>query len=397
MANRTKLAEDYLSALADELEISASRYDEAERSYRSLGEWLNRQQSLLRANEPVVYVQGSFRLGTAIKPLNDKEEYDVDVVCELKGLTKSDLTQADLKWHVRAEIENYRRSKNMAKPLREGKRCWTLEYADGAQFHIDILPALPDGAHQRLLLEKRGFDARYADTAIAITDKEHPRYKTLTLEWPRSNPKGYANWFRSRMATYRMLTETFRKSVEDIPEYKVRTPLQSAVMILKRHRDMMFEGEKETRPASIILTTLAAHSYRGEETVAEALFAILSRMDGFIQYDSYGNALIPNPTDPSENFADRWIGDPGRAQAFKTWLNQARADFDGAALIGNLTAIEEALQHRIGHGVAKRASERLRPPRTLLRPPSVAPAATAQATPTFGNQARVPSRPAGFA
>ena len=33
----------------------------------------------------------------------------------------------------------------------EGRRCWTQDYADGAQFHMDTLPALSDAADQRML------------------------------------------------------------------------------------------------------------------------------------------------------------------------------------------------------------------------------------------------------
>ena len=58
----TAEAEDYLEALADELEIPESRYAEAERSYKSLGGWLNRENSSIRAFGPEVYSQGSFAL-----------------------------------------------------------------------------------------------------------------------------------------------------------------------------------------------------------------------------------------------------------------------------------------------------------------------------------------------
>ena len=41
----TKQAEAYLEALAKALEIPPARYDQAERSYKSLGEWLHRDES----------------------------------------------------------------------------------------------------------------------------------------------------------------------------------------------------------------------------------------------------------------------------------------------------------------------------------------------------------------
>ena len=137
---------------------------------------------------------------------------------------------------------------------------------------MDTLPALPDATHQRLLLEQRGFSAEWTDTAIAITDRDDPNFRQVTEDWPHSNPKGYANWFRSKMrevfeARHRALALEARVSVEDIPEHKVRTPLQSAIQILKRHRDVMFSERIDDKPLSIILTTLAAHSYQQEPTI----------------------------------------------------------------------------------------------------------------------------------
>ena len=242
----TKQAEAYLEALAKALEIPAARYQQAEKSYKSLGEWLHRDESSVKSYDPDVFVQGSFRLGTVIKPGSDGEEYDVDCACSLTKLTKSKLSQAKLKELLGGEIKAYRKSKGIQKEVHEGRRCWRLEYADGAQFHMDILPCVPNAKAQRLLLELRSLDSRFADTAIAITDNERPEYYEITEDWPRSNPRGYAEWFKSRMGDVfirqrqrllnEMRAEGITARVEDIPTYRVRTPLQSAIMILKRHR-----------------------------------------------------------------------------------------------------------------------------------------------------------------
>ena len=196
MANAiTNQAEDYLEALVDELEIPISRYEQADKSYKSLGDWLHRPESKVQHLAPDIYVQGSFRLGTVIKPISNDEQYDIDSVCVLEKLEKSDLSQADLKTLLGNEIKLYRKSRNITKVVQEGRRCWTLEYADGAQFHMDIVPSLLNGKSQRLLLESHEMDAQWADTAIAITDNEVPNYYYVTDDWPRSNPKGFAEWF----------------------------------------------------------------------------------------------------------------------------------------------------------------------------------------------------------
>ncbi|MER9863197.1 nucleotidyltransferase [Mesorhizobium sp. M0185] len=377
MANADMQVEQFLQALLDELAIPESRYEQAETRYKSLGDWFHRDESAVRGFDPAVYVQGSFRLGTAIRPINDAEEYDVDSVCELKKLSKNDLTQFDLKQLLGREIKAYHDAKGMTKPVREGRRCWILDYADGAQFHMDVVPALPNGAEQRLLLERANYDARWAETGIAITDREEPTYTVPTTKWPRSNPKGYAEWFKARMAAVlarrkEMLVESLRRrgvtaSVEQLPDYRVRTPLQAAVMLLKRHRDNMFARDPDLKPISVIITTLAGHAYGEEDTIAGALLSILERMDQYIHHVG-SKYVIPNPTDPFENFADKWEKEPGKAQAFSARMGTALTD--------------RAVRKISGSGGG------------LLRAASVAPAA---AVPSFGNAPRVPTTPKGFA
>jgi hypothetical protein len=184
----TAEAEDYLEALADELEIPESRYEQAERSYKSLGDWLNRDNSSIRAFGPGVYSQGSFALGTVIAPISDAERYDIDAICEFKKLSKRDITQKELKGRLGLEVELYRQAQNMNKPAEEHRRCWRLEYADEALFHMDVTPDVPNAAEARAILTRYGADSAWAATAIAITDMESPTYSIISDDWLRSNP-----------------------------------------------------------------------------------------------------------------------------------------------------------------------------------------------------------------
>lgn len=407
VSGNSYVVERFLESLVEEMAIPESRYEQAEASYQSLGEWFHREGSTVRHLNPMVYAQGSFQLGTAIRPVNDAEDYDVDSVCELRKLSKSQQSQYELKQLLGREVMAYHDAKGMTKPVREGRRCWILDYADGAQFHMDVLPAVPNSAEQRLLLEQANVDARWSDTAVAITDREAPTYRAPTQAWPRSNPKGYAKWFASRMDVElkrrkQLLVESLRNrgvsaSVEELPEYRVRTPLQSAVMLLKRHRDHMFADDPEVKPISVIITTLAAHAYGQEETIAGALSSILAKMDHYIRWDG-SKYMIPNPTDPLENFADRWQKDPLKAEAFSHWLRQVRDDFGRVARASTLKVMNEAVYARMGASLTDRAVRKLSPPSGggLLRAASAAPV-TAASAPTFGNSPRVPTTPKGFA
>ena len=342
--------EELLEDLAASLQVPPSRYEAAESSYKAVGNWLCREASCVRGADPNAYIQGSFRLGTAIRPISDSEDYDVDLVCEL-SLSKTQFTQERLKVLVGKELWAYAETHQMDEP-EGGRRCWTLNYEDEAQFHMDILPALPDAAHKQLLLERRGLSTEWTETAIAITDRDHPNFRRISEDWPHSNPKGYANWFRSKMREvfesrrYALALEA-SASVEDIPDYKVRTPLQSAIQILKRHRDMMFAENPDDKPISIILTTLAAHAYGQEPTISGALSGILNKFHTYIEYRD-GIVWIPNPTDPAENFADRWEKYPERKLAFYEWLSQARKDFSAIVQTSNRREAMAVLQPSFG-------------------------------------------------
>ena len=190
-------AANFFEGLAEELEVPESRYEEARRRYKSVGEWLGRPNSTLRPYSPEVYVQGSFRLGTPIRPVNEDDHYDIDLVCELR-LGKSRVTQQQLKDMLGFEMRLYADAHNMKDPG-ESRRCWTLDYAEGAQFHLDALPAIPDATGKRTLLEASNLQSTWVGTAIAITDKNDKNFGRLSQDWPHSNPKGFTNWFRSRM------------------------------------------------------------------------------------------------------------------------------------------------------------------------------------------------------
>jgi hypothetical protein len=356
--------DDILKEIADALDIPPSKFEEAKDRYESIGDWLDRDASTLARYEPAISPQGSFLLGTVTRPLTDAEEYDVDLVCVLKA-TKAEFTQKSLKEAVGHEVALYAKARNMAKRPEEGRRCWTLHYADDAQFHMDVLPALPDAQRYQIMLKQHGYaglagDPALTGQAIAITDRILPQYEHVTGDWPQSNPMGYAAWFRSRMRVQLIeRKKAFAKaqrvtaSVDDIPDYKVKTPLQRAIQLLKRHRDCMFEGKPDHKPISIIITTLSAHAYNEESTISAALHSILTGMDQHIEHRG-DEAWIVNPVNPAENFADKWAEEPKKRENFYNWLEQARHDFALYLRASAFDAVPEVLKEGLGADLVDR-------------------------------------------
>lgn len=339
-----------LEKIAESLDISMSRYEEAKGHYDAVGKWLGKEDSPLAPYDPDIFPQGSFRLGTVIKPISDEDEYDIDLVCEL-NLTKDDVTQKQLKKMVGDRLkanETYKRMLNGE----EGRRCWTLNYADGARFHMDILPAIPEEFLFKWRLQGLRVPAQWAETAICITDNTYSNYALYDHDWPCSNPKGYAEWFKERMKTQfdlqrSILAKSMRASIEDVPDYRVKTPLQRSIQILKRHRDIMFKDDQDDKPISIIITTLAALAYDNEADLLEALTGMVRDMPSHIQTMN-GVPWVPNPVNPKENFADKWQEHPQRERKFKQWLLQVQVSLEKALRGGDIWSMGESLKGAFG-------------------------------------------------
>ncbi|MBL9020578.1 MAG: nucleotidyltransferase [Myxococcales bacterium] len=326
------LLEKRLLEAAEELDVPRSMQEDAERAYSAVGEWLNRDDSKIAKYRPEIYPQGSFALGTAIKPLGDCD-YDVDAVCEL-ALGEGVVSQQELKQMVGQRLKEHGRYREMLDPKEGGRRCWTIRYADESKFHLDVLPAIP-AEHERLLT--LGVPPELARTALAITDQE-------TWEsgkpWPKTNPRGYAAWFKSRtVMRQRSGVVAITAGVERLPDADARTSLQRAVQLLKRHRDVRY-GDDEDKPISIIITTLAAHAYGGEVGLEQTLRTIIPAMRTGIELRR-GIPWVPNPVNPEENFADKWAESPRKQELFVQWLIEVERDLEGLARDPRPTLIEE--------------------------------------------------------
>lgn len=364
MKKITNEAREVINALGTSIEVPPGRYDSAEKSYKSLAEWFSRPESTLSKFDINVYLQGSFRLGTAIRPINGDEHYDLDMVCEIKA-DKNAMTQAELQQLLGIELKSYADRFGMEKP-EQWDRCWTLNYTESARFHMDILPGVPDGQEQsRRILAMRFDQTPYFEKAIGITDKKHHNFRTRSTEWPTSNPNGYADWFYSRMNSFSAKLFQERElakgkvEVADVPKFKRDTPLQIVIKLLKRHRDIRFAEDPDYKPTSIVLTTLAARSYQGQTDITEALFDILNRMHLFIEAKD-GQPWISNPSDPRENFADAWASESKLSEAFNDWLESAKTDFTNALQAEKLEDIIETLAPRLGRKFLSEAAGKVK-------------------------------------
>jgi len=344
-----------LNDLAEELDVPPSKYEQAKARYGAVGNWLEAPDSPLNPYKPVIYPQGSFALGTVIRPIGD-EDYDVDVVCRLER-TPPNISQQLLKAIVGDRLKQHGKYSQMLDPKEGGRRCWTLQYAEEAKFHLDILPAIPDDPSSLIRI---GVPTDLARHAILITDST--TWDT-DPEWPKSNPMGYVLWFKSRTRVRldegrRLLAMERKARVEDIQDYEVRTPLQRVIQILKRHRDVQFTDDDD-KPISIIITTLAASVYQNEASVSEALLSIVPKMRTELKSKKRGLAWwVPNPVSPEENFADKWEREPRKAQVFFEWLDLIEREHRELLTDTGFQKIGEYLTEAYGAREASKALEK---------------------------------------
>ena len=327
---------ELLQLTSDELDIPQALYEQATLKYEEVGGWRAEDEEGIGRYAPDIYPQGSFRLGTAVRPVDPSCDYDIDLVCHV-DIPKTSISQKDLKEMVGKRLKQH---KEFASVLSPSRRCWNLNFPK--QFHMDVLPAIPN--------------AERLPDGILLTDTE-------LVNWQKSNPKLYSEWFYSAMITqFQQLREQLAKSmsvsIEDVPEWRVKTPLQRAIQLLKRHRDVMFRGDPENRPVSVILTTLAARAYQNESNVLDALNNVAANMPAFISYRN-GKWWVENPVEPEENFADKWNENEERREAFLSWLNTVQQDVRTAAQRFSLTESMELLKSRLGKQTVANAEAKL--------------------------------------
>ena len=71
-----KVLDEVLYEIGEEVQLSESRYDEADGRYHAVGALFKSGSSPFRHERPAVYPQGSMALGTTVKPVSGPHDLD---------------------------------------------------------------------------------------------------------------------------------------------------------------------------------------------------------------------------------------------------------------------------------------------------------------------------------
>lgn len=340
-----------ITKLVEQLDITPTLYKNAVEKYNNLAEFLKD-----KGLEADIYPQGSFALGTVVKPASSKtnSEYDLDFICEIAG-SKVEVSAGYIYNQVKDILESDKTYKDR---LSVWPNCFTINYADVGEtgFSIDIVPATGESKELKAKLQIV-CENQIAETAIAIPKCDIGNH----YEWITNNPLGYRKWFEKINLPFKENSRTtFRKgffdlyaeyaSIEEIPDDMYRSSLQRVIQILKIHRDNYFmsESKKEMRPKSVIITTLVTEiaSHLSPNTdLFELLQEIIQEIDIYANYqrtdENYFKAqfgmrtaitkpngvwTMPNPANPYDNLVDGWNKDGRLAKIFFQWISLVKED-----------------------------------------------------------------------
>ncbi|WP_125766696.1 nucleotidyltransferase domain-containing protein [Lapidilactobacillus wuchangensis] len=310
-----------LQKICSQISLSDTAKANVVREYTSLGKLISNSDLIGCRTE--IKPQGSYNLGTAIMPLNGSDDdFDIDLVAILDEMPTAQKTKIVIGDVLKAS-DLY-----SSKLLPEKKRAWTIDYAKS---HVDVVPAVKNDV---------------AD--ISVTNKNSKD----NYDYHPSSPFKFKEWFIEKgQDIYQGSTTVknhIRNEVEQPEEYDQSTILQQVVQLLKFHRNKMFENRPDKeKPISMVITILAAQSYNGQNDLSTALVEVTNRLRDQIEYDVQGVPHILNPTNPKEDFTDKWKEHPERKTAFFEWLQVVEREL-GTTNKTNIISWQETLSKVYG-------------------------------------------------
>ncbi len=239
--------------LKNEVNINQSRLDSLNDKVRAVSEFLSQNLDSFEKVER----QGSYALHTVIKPVQDGQEYDADILLFMKY----DDSKTP-KEYIDELRDCLRRSKVYDEKAKRKTRCVMLDYA--GDFHLDMVPCVEKPSGGKYICNYQ------------------------TDEFEETDGTGYRDW----------LNEKTRITSGN---------LKRVTRLLKFLRD--HKGNFTAK--SILLTTLIGKTVLGEydaknfNSVAEALKTVSNRINKFLQ-DNPTMPTVNNPVLPSEDFTRHW-------------------------------------------------------------------------------------------
>lgn len=292
--NRLAQMDDLLDRMAEEIQLDKTRYQRMLEHYEAVKNWIESDEKFFKPFKYDIYPHGSVRILTTVRPIA-KDEFDLDIAIHLLTNWRAHTPQK-----IYNELKRRLEEHSIYKSKMELKnRCIRLNYA--GDFHMDILPGVQEN--------------EYDINKLMVPDRK-------LGTWVSSNPRGYANWFlgKANMVKESLLEKALRAEKLPVDDFNNKKPLQRAVQLIKRYRDIYFQNDDRYRTSSIVLTTIAGLYYQGEESIFDTVEAIIMRLQQETAL-STRRIKVLNPVNSQEDFTDKWEEEPQYYVEFKKFCN----------------------------------------------------------------------------
>jgi len=326
LENKSTQLDGLLDKMAEALQLDNSRSERMRQSYEAVKNWIESDEAFFKGYNYDIYPQGSVKISTTVKPLSN-EEFDLDIVLHLT----SDVyhTPEQVYSELCRRFGEHEKYKSI---MQRKNRCVRLCYA--GDYHMDILP----GVQESLLNIDR----------LKVPDRN-------LGTWVSSNPRGYARWFitKANLAKDSIIEKALRAEKLPTDNYKNKKPLQRAVQLLKRYRDVYFQEDPTYKTSSVILTTLAGQLYTGEESIFGTIDNILRIIQEKIIFPE--RLKIFNPVNQDEDFTDKWDIEPKYYEAFKKFISHLHEEWQKLKIDNGIIEESSILKRVFGNDVFLKA------------------------------------------
>jgi hypothetical protein len=286
----------------------------ADERYLTLRTHVERDGSPLKGRVDAFYPQGSMAIGATIASWTKDDDFDIDIIAQISY--SPDVSPQQALDELYESIRGKPGSQYYDKTVRN-TRCVTVHYDN---MHVDFTPAAI-------------FPDRQARTSVIFHHKHdgngEPGKKII------ANPFGFAEWFiyhtpkdlvfaalyENRLAEAgQLLLE--KADVKELPkdDPRYRSMAVVALQLLKRWRNVQYQGRDGRRPPSVMMAKLAADASGHCETLSDELLFQARHLQYHINLAHMANKLVRvvNPACENEEdvFTDRWPGDRATQNIF---------------------------------------------------------------------------------
>jgi hypothetical protein len=191
----------------------------------------------LESPKPTIRNQGSYALGTGIKPHDGKSNYDIDIALEF-ALDPNKIGAVALKRQVFAAVQNHTQNVQLREP------CITITYQREGEpiYHVDLAVYASHGG------------STFLARGVVGSSKQDDR-------WDPADPAGLVAYVKTHPS-----------------DASHREQWRRVVRYLKRWKDLRFSSEGQAAPRGIALSACALKWFQFCETELDAVLGVVAAM-----------------------------------------------------------------------------------------------------------------------